>query len=324
MKLKVGDLVEVRTAEEILATLDEKGELDALPFMPEMLPYCGRRLTVHKIANKLCDTIDATGMRRMTEAVHLTAARCDGSAHDGCQTECVLYFKTAWLKPVAAGSAPPAPTAPGRLLTLLEANTRAAPGPDGEPRYRCQSTELNRASPEQLPLRALTQYVEDVRYGNTGVWLAVRALLFTFFNRYQQASVRLLPKPLRLRGGMPWGFVPPGPHQGRTPVAATELRPGELVRIKSKSEIVATLNVKGFNRGLGFQEDMARACGKTARVRARIERCIDEKTGRMMTMKTPCVSLDDVVCDGAYKANCPRAFLPFWRENWLERVDGDQ
>jgi hypothetical protein len=32
--LGIGELVEVRSAQEILATLDENGELDGLPFMP--------------------------------------------------------------------------------------------------------------------------------------------------------------------------------------------------------------------------------------------------------------------------------------------------
>jgi hypothetical protein len=84
--LRVGELVEVRSQEEILATLDERGELDALPFMPEMLRFCGQRFTVYKVAHKLCDTISATGMRRMRDAVHLTGVRCDGQAHGGCQT----------------------------------------------------------------------------------------------------------------------------------------------------------------------------------------------------------------------------------------------
>ena len=35
--LPIGDIVEVRPAEEILAGLDDRGELDSLPFMPEML-----------------------------------------------------------------------------------------------------------------------------------------------------------------------------------------------------------------------------------------------------------------------------------------------
>ena len=55
--LRAGDWVEVRSAAEILATLDERGRLDALPFMPEMLQYCGRRFRVFKSAHKTCDTL---------------------------------------------------------------------------------------------------------------------------------------------------------------------------------------------------------------------------------------------------------------------------
>lgn len=57
LDLRVGEVVEVRSEEEILATLDERGELDGLPFMPEMLQFCGRRFGVDKRAMKLCDTI---------------------------------------------------------------------------------------------------------------------------------------------------------------------------------------------------------------------------------------------------------------------------
>src|SRR5262245_32043784 len=101
-RLRVGELVEVRSAGEILATLDENGELDNLPFMPEMLQFCGKQLIVHKVAHKLCDTISATGLRWMNDAVHLMGARCDGQAHGGCQTGCSIYWKEAWLRPVTA------------------------------------------------------------------------------------------------------------------------------------------------------------------------------------------------------------------------------
>jgi hypothetical protein len=40
--LSPGEVVRVRTASEIFATLDDRGALDGLPFMPEMLKYCGR------------------------------------------------------------------------------------------------------------------------------------------------------------------------------------------------------------------------------------------------------------------------------------------
>ena len=54
-----------------------------------------------------------------------------------------------------------------------------------------------------------------------------------------------------------------------------------------------------------------------------VTRIIDERTGRMQTMKTPCVVLDSVVCESRYsecRMFCPRSIFPYWREIWLERV----
>ena len=56
LNLRVGELVEVRSESEILATLDENGELENLPFMPEMLQVCGRRFRVDRPALKPYDT----------------------------------------------------------------------------------------------------------------------------------------------------------------------------------------------------------------------------------------------------------------------------
>ena len=36
---------------------DETGAVDALPFMPEMQQFCGRRFRVDKVVTKLCDTM---------------------------------------------------------------------------------------------------------------------------------------------------------------------------------------------------------------------------------------------------------------------------
>ena len=57
LNLRVGEWVQVRSAEEIMATLDESGCVDGLPFMPEMLQYCGRVFRVFKSAHKTHDTI---------------------------------------------------------------------------------------------------------------------------------------------------------------------------------------------------------------------------------------------------------------------------
>jgi len=55
LKLKTDDWVEVRSKEEILATLDEKGQLEGMPFMPEMFRFCGQRFQVYKSAHKTCN-----------------------------------------------------------------------------------------------------------------------------------------------------------------------------------------------------------------------------------------------------------------------------
>jgi len=322
--LRVGELVEVRSQDEILATLDERGELNALPFMPEMLQYCGQRFTVYKVAHKLCDTISATGMRRMRDAVHLTGVRCDGQAHGGCQTACIVYWKDAWLRRVdpaadgSEGAAEPGKEPPRFTVADLHARSQK-PASNGEELFQCQATELLRAAPEVLPFRDLRQYVWDVRSGNVGVGPVLRAFIVGLFNRLQRASTRVLPRRLWFREGLRWGFV-----KGwltNTPTGHTNLQPGELVRIKSKAEIMATLNKELRNRGLGFEAEMARYCGRESRVVRRVDRCIDESTGRLLHMKNPCIVLEDVVCEGAYTSNCPRAFYAFWREIWLERVE---
>src|SRR6185503_4165611 len=88
----------VRSREEILSTLDGNGQLDGLPFMPEMLQFCGQRLPVFRRAHKTCDPPNGLQGRRMAAAVHLDGVRCDGSAHGGCQAGCLMFWKDAWLK----------------------------------------------------------------------------------------------------------------------------------------------------------------------------------------------------------------------------------
>ena len=78
-----------------------------------------------------------------------------------------------------------------------------------------------------------------------------------------------------------------------------------------------------MNRGLSFDAELVPYCGKVFRVRTRIERFIDEKTGKMMKMKTPAVILDGVYCHSLYSGArifCPRGVFLWWREIWLERV----
>jgi hypothetical protein len=324
LSLRVGEIVEVRSEAEILATLDERAELESLPFMPEMLQFCGRRFRVDKLAVKLCDTIGSTGMYRMRNAVHLAGVRCDGQAHGGCQAGCLVYWKEAWLKRVPADAGeqagPAADPPPHRMLATLTAATRKGGGgafPDEE-LFSCQATELLRAAPTPVPPWDVSQYVVDVRSGNAGLLATVRAVAIGVFNEYQDLSRRFLPKSLRIRGGTRLPFI--DGRLEKTPDDALDLQPGELVRIKSKDEIVRTLDVDNSNRGLTFDPEMLWYCGREARVLRRVERIVDERTGRLLRLKRPCIVLEDVTCRGEYHRCCPRADYPFWREIWLERL----
>src|SRR6266849_583655 len=99
MRLRVGDWVEVRSKKELLATLDENGRLDGLPFMPQMFGYCGQSFEVFRVAHKTCDTVNGTGGRELPHGIHLNL-RCDGQAYGGCQAACLIFWKEAWLKPI--------------------------------------------------------------------------------------------------------------------------------------------------------------------------------------------------------------------------------
>jgi hypothetical protein len=323
LDLKIGEVVEVRSEAEILATLDDRGELESLPFMPEMLKFCGQRFTVDKRAFKLCDTIEVTGLHRMDNAVHLRGVRCDGQAHGGCQAACLVYWKEAWLKRADADhhqEVAASPVTPGATLLplLMEATHKPSDGALAEEAFSCQATELLRAAPARIPPWDIGQYVEDVRSGNVGFLTMLRSVIVGFFNEYQDLSRKFLPRWLRIHDGARFPFID-GTLQ-KTPSETLDLQPGELVRIKSKEEIVGTLDTGNRNRGMKFDPEQLKFCGRQARVLGRVEQIIDEKSGKMMHLKNPCIVLEGVICPGEYHRLCPRGTYPYWREIWLERV----
>jgi hypothetical protein len=53
---------------------------------------------------------------------------------------------------------------------------------------------------------------------------------------------------------------------------------------------------------------------------------VNERTGRLTTLKTPAVILEGVWCQSRYsnkKMFCPRALYSWWRDVWLERIAGN-
>jgi hypothetical protein len=74
---------------------------------------------------------------------------------------------------------------------------------------------------------------------------------------------------------------------------------------------------------MGFDGEQMPYCGGTYRVHKRVTKILNEKTGKMMHMKNPCIILENVFCEGRYsecRMFCARSIYSYWREIWLERV----
>jgi len=98
--LQPGELVEVRSAKQIFATLDGYDKLRGLQFTPEMAKFCGGRFIVFKKVRNII--LEGSGeLRRIkSPTVLLEGVICDGSAHGGCDKSCFLYWREQWLKRV--------------------------------------------------------------------------------------------------------------------------------------------------------------------------------------------------------------------------------
>ncbi|MBS1806285.1 MAG: hypothetical protein JST28_23325 [Acidobacteria bacterium] len=311
LDLHAGELVEIRPWEEILATLDSRGELDSLPFMPEMQSLCGRKARVHRRVDKIFDWITMSGLRRMRNTVILDGLRCDGGYHETCQADCPILWKEAWLRRASAkldvvrstGSSATPPLDLRQFTTRIDADT-------SETRFVCQLSRLPQATtptPWNSPRNLLRELSSgNVRFGPFLTFISIFA-----FNAVQKRS-----------GGACFPIL--GHSQSaRTPHEVLNIQPGELVRIRTKREIEETLNAQFKNRGLWFDKEMTRFCGGIYKVRARVDRQIDERTGKMVIINTPCITLEGVTATGEYFEFAPLDERIYWREIWLERIEGE-
>jgi hypothetical protein len=196
--------------------------------------------------------------------------------------------------------------------------------------YTCQGTEILDFT-KPLPWWDFRQYIEDYTSGNASIRRLFNGFIYGLFWTISSARTRIGigrllrwlydkfeflwgPYPRKL-GSIPLGQV--------TPTCNLNLQPGELVRVKSYNEILTTLSKDGKNRGLSFDAEMVPYCGGIYRVRSRVDTFLDEKTRKLVSVKTPCIILENVICQSRYsycRMICPRGIYSWWREIWLERI----
>jgi hypothetical protein len=101
LALQPGEFVEVKSDSEIAATLDARGTLRGLAFLPAMRPFCGKRFVVLRRVERIY-LEESAKTRKMKSTVLLNGAMCDGLLM-GCDRSCFFYWREDWLRRVVAG-----------------------------------------------------------------------------------------------------------------------------------------------------------------------------------------------------------------------------
>ena len=93
-----GDMVMVKTRQEITKTLDAWNQLKGCSFMEEMWSLCGSRQTVLKRVTVFLDERDYK-IKKCHGVVILRDVMCQGTTDFGrCDRSCFYFWKEEWLK----------------------------------------------------------------------------------------------------------------------------------------------------------------------------------------------------------------------------------
>jgi hypothetical protein len=98
--LQEGDFVQVRSQEEIQATLDNWNQLKGCGFMENMLPYCN---TIQRVRKRIENFIDERDymVKKAKGIVILDGVFCEGNKDLGyCNRTCFFFWREEWLEKV--------------------------------------------------------------------------------------------------------------------------------------------------------------------------------------------------------------------------------
>ena len=238
----------------------------------------------------------------MEATVHLEGIRCDGAAYGGCGAACLIFWKEAWLNPIGRmGRSHPHRTAIGDRGCRVHRGPRL--GGDEGPRLERQRPDL--PVPSHLlaggdltptlvgpsPVRRGLRVLERQRARN---WRVVACTCSSTRPSGSLGGLRgqRTPHPLGTTasngrgGGIPFPEeARPSPPPGQpTPTEQLGLAPGTPVRVRSYAEILDTLDGRNKNRGL-LRRRGGPVLWQSHRVRSRVEKTIDERTGKLIDVR---------------------------------------
>ena len=103
LNLQPGELVQVKSYQEISVTLDENGFNKGLLWMPTMQKFCGKKFRVYKRLKRIM--IESTGeIRNIKNTVLLEGVVCE-DLYD-CDRSCFHFWREVWLHRVTGDQSP--------------------------------------------------------------------------------------------------------------------------------------------------------------------------------------------------------------------------
>ena len=95
---------------------------------------------------------------------------------------------------------------------------------------------------------------------------------------------------------------------------------GDIVKVRSREEIISTLDPFNQLKGCTFFHEMFQYCGTKQRVFRVMKNFIDERDYRYKKTRG-IILLDNNFCSGKSSyGECDRCCFLFWREEWLEKI----
>jgi hypothetical protein len=99
-RLQAGDLVRVRSKDELEGTLNHWRQVRGCSFMPEMAEYCG---TVQRVARPMTRFVDERDLKikKSSGIILLDGVMCKGTAEFGpCDRSCLHFWREEWLEKI--------------------------------------------------------------------------------------------------------------------------------------------------------------------------------------------------------------------------------
>lgn len=99
LQLQPGELVEVKSVEEIMVTLNGDRRNKGLRWMTGMRKHCGKQYRVLKRLETIM-LEDSGELRKMKNTVLLEGVMCDGKDFGKCDRSCFHFWREVWLRRV--------------------------------------------------------------------------------------------------------------------------------------------------------------------------------------------------------------------------------